>query len=339
MDLLNPFSVREINETMDLIDGKQAEKVGFLSELFGGDRPTMSNVVEIEERGGTLKLIQTEANGGPGVVNKSDKRKTRFFKVPRIVKDGGVEPEDIDRIRVYGGMAPKMWAQHIAETLGDIQEEHYLTHAWHRVGAIKGQVLDADGSVLHDSFSEFQITKKTLGFVLATAGTNVREKCVEVSRLVEDGLMGDTMSGVTVYASPEFMAALVAHPKVEAIYANWQAAQERLGGDYRSGFVIGGLKFVEVAHKVDSGLVDAQSAPILRRYVEAGKAHAVPMGTSRTFRRFVAPGNFNDTVNKRGQLFYGRMESRRFGRGYDMHTQSNVLTMCLRPGTLVELSV
>jgi hypothetical protein len=339
MDFLNPFSVREINETMELIDGKMAEKTSFLAGLFGADRPTMSNVVEIEERGGTLKLIQTEANGGPGVVNKSDKRKSRFFKVPRIVKDGGVEPADIDRIRIYGGMAPKMWAQHITETLGDIQEEHYLTHAWHRVGAIKGQVLDADGSVLHDSFTEFGITKKLLPFALATPGTNVREKAVETLRLMEDGLMGDTMTGAMVYASPEFMTALVGHPKVEAIYAGWQAAQERLGGDYRSGFTLGGLTFVEVAHKVDSGMVDGNGAPILRRYVEAGKAHAVPNGTSRTFRRFIAPGDFNDTVNKRGQLFYGRMEPRRFGRGFDMHTQSNVLTMCLRPGVLVELSV
>ena len=49
--------------------------------------------------------------------------------------------------------------------------------------------------------------------------------------------------------------------------------------------------------------------------------------------------DFNETVNTIGQTLYAKQEPRKFDRGTDLHTQSNPLPMCHRPGVLVKLTV
>jgi hypothetical protein len=57
-----------------------------------------------------------------------------------------------------------------------------------------------------------------------------------------------------------------------------------------------------------------------------------------TFGTYFAPADFNETVNTLGQPLYAKQEPRKFDRGTDLHTQSNPLPMCHRPGVLVKLS-
>ena len=40
-----------------------------------------------------------------------------------------------------------------------------------RMGALKGVILDADGSTLYDLYQEFEITPKVVNFALTTAST------------------------------------------------------------------------------------------------------------------------------------------------------------------------
>ena len=71
----------------------------------------------------------------------------------------------------------------------------------------------------------------------------------------------------------------------------------------------------------------------------AGEAHAFPLGTVDTFGTYFAPADFNETANTLGQALYAKQEPRKFDRGTDLHTQSNPLPMCHRPGVLVKLTV
>jgi hypothetical protein len=64
---------------------------------------------------------------------------------------------------------------------------------------------------------------------------------------------------------------------------------------------------------------------------------AFPLGTVDTFGTYFAPADFNETVNTLGQPLYAKQEPRKFERGTDLHTQSNPLPMCHRPGVLVKL--
>ena len=60
--------------------------------------------------------------------------------------------------------------------------------------------------------------------------------------------------------------------------------------------------------------------------------------TVETFATYFAPADFNETANTMGQQLYAKQEPRKFERGTDLHTQSNPLPMCHRPGVLVKLA-
>ena len=63
-----------------------------------------------------------------------------------------------------------------------------------RMGALKGVILDADGSELVDLFDAFEITQQSVAFDLGTTGTNVKAKCGTVLSTIEDNLKGEFMT-------------------------------------------------------------------------------------------------------------------------------------------------
>ncbi|MBU0994104.1 MAG: major capsid protein, partial [Proteobacteria bacterium] len=52
-----------------------------------------------------------------------------------------------------------------------------------------------------------------------------------------------------------------------------------------------------------------------------------------------SPADFIETANTFGMELYSKLEPRKFGRGMDLHTQSNPLPICYRPGILVKLTM
>lgn len=101
--------------------------------------------------------------------------------------------------------------------------------------------------------------------------------------------------------------------------------------DVRQGFTYAGITFEEYRGQA----TDANST--VRRFIAAGEAHVFPIGTIDTFSTYVAPADFNETVNSLGQPLYAKQAPRPSDPGTDIHTQSNPLPMCHRPGILVKL--
>lgn len=328
LTLLNAFTQTEIAAAVNIVPNTY----GRLNQLgLFPVRGVTTPDVAVEERNGSLALIPTEALGGPGRVGTEGKRKVRSFRVPRLVYDEHVNPGEVNGIRAFGGDGRANLAMLLNQKLATARGKHDITLEHLRMGALKGVLYDADGStVLYNLYTEFGITQKTVDFVLGTAGTEVRDKCLEVVRSIEDNLMGEVASGVRCLVSQEFYDKLVKHPKVQPAFANWQAAAERLGGDMRRGFSFGGITFEEYRG------VAAGSAGAVR-FIAANDGHAFPEGTSNTFATLVAPADFNETVNTLGQVYYAKVQPARMDRGYDVHTQSNVLPMTFRPGLLVRV--
>lgn len=329
LTLQNAFTQTEIAAAVNLIPNTYGRLQAL--NLFPARGVTSPNVA-VEEQNGSLALLPTEASGGPGRVGSVGKRKVRSFVVPRLVYDEHVNPNEVNGIRAFGGDGRANLAGLLNQKLGTARGKHDITLEHLRMGALKGTILDADGStVLYNLYTEFGITAKTVDFILGTAGTDVRAKCAEVMRHVEDNLMGDQARGVRALVSAEFYDKLTAHANVKAAFANWQAAQDRLGGDMRTGFTFGGITFEEYRGSATGSNGSAV------RFIAANDGHAFPEGTANTFATFVAPADFNETVNTLGQLYYAKVVPATMDRGYDVHTQSNVLPICLRPGVLVKV--
>ncbi len=327
----NPaFSMAALTAAINILPNRY----GRLEELnLFPAKPVRTRQILVEEMNGVLNLLPTLPPGSPGTVGRRGKRKLRSFVIPHIPHDDVVLPEEVQGIRAFGSETEtEAVAGVIARHLETMRNKHSITLEHLRMGALKGVILDADGSTLYDLFAEFDITPQTIAYDLGNAGTNVKAKCLATLAAIEDNLKGEFMSAVHCLCSPEFFAALTGHPKVEKSFENWQQGAVLIN-DVRRGFTYAGITFEEYRGQATDADGNA------RRFIAAGEAHAFPMGTVDTFGTYFAPADFNETVNTLGQPLYAKQEPRKFDRGTDLHTQSNPLPMCHRPGVLVKLTV
>ena len=333
MSMNNPFhnpafSVSALTAAINILPNQY----GRLDELdLFPVKPVRTRQVTIEENNGVLSLLPTQPVGSSGTVGKRGKRTARAFVIPHIPHDDVVLPEEVVGVRAFGTETElESVAAVMADHLQTMRNKHAITLEHLRMGALKGVILDSDGSEIADLFKIFDIQPKTLEFELANKDTNVRQKCIELKRYLSGALMGERMNGVHVLVSPEFFDALTSHPKVEKAYDRWQEGAA-LREDMRTDFRLGGVRFEEYAGEASTG--EGQS----RRFIAKDEGHAFPLGTLDTFATYVAPADFNETVNTLGQLLYSKQAPRKFDRGTDLHTQSNPLPMCHRPALLVKL--
>jgi len=333
MSMNNPFhnpafSMSALTSAINILPNQY----GRLDELnLFPVKPVRTRQITVEERNGVLSLLPTQPVGSPGTVGKRGKRALRAFNVPHIPHDDVVLPEEVIGVRAFGSESElQTVAGVMADHLQTMRNKHSITLEHLRIGALKGVILDADGSELANLFDIFNITPKTFEFQLADPKTDVRAKCIELKRYMSKSLQGERMSGIHVLVSSEFYDLLTAHPKVQEAYQRWQEGAA-LRDDMRSDFRFAGVRFEEYAGEAS----DAEGNT--RRFIEVGDAHAFPLGTLDTFATYVAPADFNESVNTLGQLLYSKQAPRKFDRGTDLHTQSNPLPMCHRPALLPKL--
>jgi len=326
----NPsFSMVSLTSAINIIPNRygRLQQLG----LFTPKPVTMRTII-VEEMQGVLNLLPTKAPGSPGTVGTTGKRRVRSFIVPHIPHDDVVLPDEVQGIRAFGSESQfESIAGVMARKLETMRNKHAITLEHLRMGALKGQILDADGSVIYDLWTEFGVTQNVVNFMLNTATTKVKVKCNEVRRIIEKNLMGEVATGVRVLCSPQFFDALTSHDNVEKAFAYYQQGAALIE-DGRSGFRFGGIVFEEYVGFATDAVGN------VRKFIPDGEAIAFPEGTMDTFATYFAPADFNETVNTPGLEIYAKQAPRKFDRGTDLHTQSNPLPMCHRPGVLVRLT-
>jgi hypothetical protein len=289
-----------------------------------------ARTIMIEEMNGVLNLLPTMPVGSPGTLGTQGKRKVRSFVIPHIPHDDVVLPEEVQGLRAFGSENElEALSNLIAKKLQTMRNKHAITLEHLRMGALKGIILDADGSTVYDLYTEFGIVAKTVNFALTTNTTEVLLKILEVKRHIEDNLRGEFMTGIHCLCSPGFFDALTTHAKVKEAYARWQQGQI-LFTDNRTNFSFGGITFEEYRGQA------TDAAGTVRKFIADDEAHFFPLGTATTFRTYFAPADFNETANTLGLPLYAKQAPRKFDRGTDLHTQSNPLPIALRPEVLVK---
>ena len=325
----NPaFSMAALTAAINILPNRY----GRLEELnLMPPKPVRQRQIIVEEMNGVLNLLPTLPPGSPGTVGVRGKRKLRSFVVPHIPHDDVVLPEEVQGLRAFGSETEtESIANVVARHLETMRNKHAITLEHLRMGALKGIILDADGSELYNLFDLFEITPKVVNFQLNAAGTDIKKKCLDLKRYLEKNLKGERMTGVHCLVSSDFFDAFTSHEKVVEAYQRWQDGFA-LRSDMRSGFTFCGITFEEYAGEASDG--DGNT----RSFIEDGEGHAFPLGTVDTFATYFAPADFNETANTLGQPLYAKQEPRKFDRGTDIHTQSNPLPMCHRPAVLVKV--
>ncbi len=289
------------------------------------DQGVPTTVILVEEKAGILSLIPTAPRGGVGTIHPAEKRVVRAFTIPHIPLDDAVLADQVINVRAFGSENQLQGVAGVVnDKLASMKQDHEVTLEHLRIGALTGNILDADGStVIYNLYTEFGVSQTAVDFVLGTTSTNIRAKCLEVKDAVEDNLGAASYDHVHCLCSPNFFRNLIDHDNVAAAYARWRDG-EALRNDPRAGFEFAGIKFEEY-----KGSIGAVS------FITDKDARFFPVGVPNMYKTYYAPADFIEAVGTVGQPFYAKQEALDLNRGVRLHTQSNPLPMCHRPAALV----
>lgn len=288
-----------------------------------------STVVQIEKDGMSLALVKAAARGAPGQAVIGDKRSMIPFNTIHLPQTFQILADEIQGIRAVGSLTELMQVQaYVARRIEKARRQLALTHEYQRIGAIKGKVVDADGSSLFDIFQRFGINRpQAFSLELDNPDTDVSAKCAEILDAQDDALGNVTSTGARAYCGKTLWAKLVGHKSVREAYLNWQAAAQ-LMGDRRQPFEFGGITWERYKGKIGN-------AP----FVADDRAHVVPLGVPDLFISAFAPADYAETVNTEGLPYYAKLERMKFDKGVEGEAQSNPLHLCTRPASVRELKV
>lgn len=286
--------------------------------------------VGIELNDETFTLVPDSPRGGIPDPVALDKRKMIQLKVPHLPQVGAVYADSVQNVRAFGAMdnALETAQNAVNRVLAKARRRLDLTIEYHRIGALKGQVLDYDGAtVLYNLYTLFGVSQQTQDMVLDTTTTNPMAKAAEIIGKIEDALGGITYDHIHAFCSPSFFTKLISHVLVKETFLGWQRAQRYLEDDFRfGGFPMGGIIWEVYRGKV--GAVD---------FIPTAKAYAFPVGVPDMFITNYAPADYVETVNTVGLPYYSKQEPKRMGKGIDIEAQSNPLNINTRPRAVIEV--
>ncbi len=291
-------------------------------------RRVRATTVAVEQRNGKLSIIQTSPRGAPPRRAEQEKRDIRDFRTVRIAEQDRITADEIQDIRAFGSETEMMQVQQeVATRLNQLRRNVELTHENMRLGAIKGQVLDADGSVIKNWFSEWGVSQPSaIGFGLGTESTDVRKKCNQVVRAMAKAAEGLWTPATEVHAvvGHDFFDALTGHPDVKDTFKGWTAAAELREGMAFSAFRYGGIWWHDYRGTDDGSMG-----------VTANEARFFPVNAPGAFQVALSPAETFDFANTPGQEVYAMVVPDDKRNAYvDVEVYSYPLHICTRPKML-----
>lgn len=332
MDIFNDdaFSLVSLTSMINNIDYVPG-RAGALA-FAGVGQGVATTSIAIESKAETLSLIQTSPRGGPAPQEKQDKGTLRNVSIPQIKLEDEIGAHQIMNVRELGSSDALRGAQRVVQTqMTKMTRRHDMTLEFHRLGALKGQILDADSSVLVNLFTLFGISAPAdVNFQLTTGSTDVRGKCAGVIRTMKRNikLAWPGTAKVWAFCGDNFFDALISHAEVKAAYANWNAAAAALGNSFvHDVFPFGGITFENYQGTDDNSTV-AVGTDECRLFVT---------GVPGLYEEYYAPADFMETVNTIGLPRYAKIApDGKYNRAVGLHTQQNPLPLCVRPQTLIK---
>lgn len=306
--------------------------------------PLRTTAMAVEERNGVLVLIPTSPRGSPRTERVTEKRKMRYFDVPRLFHGDTIRASELQNVREFigaGGIAQTVLMQMVTEVqrrlsgpTGVLTNLDY-TEEYHRLGAIQGILLDANGSTLYNWFNEFEISQpSSIAFNLAggaTAATGtLRPLCNNLKRAMRRAAQGAWLPSTRVFAlcGDEFFDGFVNHMDVKQTYLNFMDAREiRNGQSFNEfeQFVWAGITWLNYRGSDDNSTIA----------IPTNEAKFFPKGAPGVFQKGMAPGESFEWVNQPGKPRYVRMiPDIKRNEFTEVEAETYPLHICTRPDML-----
>lgn len=282
---------------------------------------------EVEMDSETLALVPAKVRGAPGTPVNLNRRNLRRLDTLHLPQIASIQAAEVQNLRAFGSDSENDTAMGVlARRMGLARRRSDLTIEWQMMGAVKGIILDADGTTpLLNLFTVFGVSQLKVAMFLDVTTTKVLQLILDFKRLIEDNLGGAMYSSLTAWCSASFFDAFTSHPAVLAAYQYW-STNSFMRTDLRGGFPFGDVIWREYRGKV-AGIP----------FIEDGCAYVVPSGVPEMFVTHYAPADYMDTVNTVGLPYYAAQQALDFNKGIEVETQTNPLSFCSRPNAVAKL--
>jgi hypothetical protein len=279
----------------------------------------------VEMRDGVLSLLDVRPRGAPPQVTGNATRRLLPFAVPHLSSRRELLADEVQGVRAFGSdsVAEAIMTRR-DEKLAQMRAELEYTLESHRMQAVLGNYIDANGTA-QSLFTTFNVSEKSVGFVLATTTTKIRQKCLDVISHVEDGLGGSPYGSIRALCGKDFWASLIEHDAVKDVY-KYTADAAALRGDPTLSFEFGGIIFERYRGTSAVKIPDAE-------------ARAIPLGVPGLALTRYAPADYIETVNTIGRPQYVKAEPLPMDKGLSLEAQSNPLNLITRPAAVIKLVV
>jgi hypothetical protein len=354
MELVDIFSgdaFRAVTLTTNI--NKEPYRPNFLGQL-GIFTPvpvrTIDGAVAITDEG-TLKVVPTTPRGAPPYEQTIPLQNIRRFTTPRISVADTIRSHELQNILARNIFQAGSGLTIVFQALSDeiayrlnsptgLQAKIETTKERMRLGAIQGQVLDADGTVLYDWPTLLGMALPTeIAFNLqaATPAAGVLAEAVrDMKRAMLRAAKAGSLTGVRVIAlcGDDFFDAFVRHPDVITSWATFQVtasatAMARLGSplpnvDAFDTFPWGGIEWINYRGTDDNTTVA----------IALDKAKFVPI-VPGLFQEVLAPGENFMEMNSPGLPIYVEVvPDRDRNRFVTIETRSYPMYVATRPDVL-----
>jgi hypothetical protein len=294
----------------------------------------------IESRAETLGLVSTSRRGGRAEQADTAKANLRAVAIPHVQIEQTIEIASLQDVRAFGTTdAFAGAAQVVAQQQQLMGQRLDLTLESLRLGALRGIILDADGSVIENLFTLFGVVPEDavdLQDALVTtpaAYPGVRAIAQQIARKMIRNAKLPMPSGWRIHAltGDNLFDRLVECDSVQKAYSGYDRAEKIMGTNYAFGaFEFGGIIWHNYQGTDDNTTVA----------VDPDDAQMFPVGIPGLFREFYAPADFGDTINTVGLPRYSRMaRDPEFDRWVKLHAQMNPLPICTRPKLLMRATI
>lgn len=265
--------------------------------IFGVPDRVTTTMIGLERADGKISLIPTTERGGPPVLGQEEGRDLVPLRIPRLAKRQRQQAAAIQNIRAFGSMTELMGVQDAVTRIQQRQKQDLeLTREYHRLGAVQGVLLDADGRVLVNFYKAFQVAQPPeIDFELDDPSTNVRAKCNLVTRGMVTAGKGLILPSTRIYSmcGDNFFDSLTEHPSVKETFKYQEGARLRESTAFAT-LDFGGITFVNYRGTDDGSTIA----------IGTEKARFFPVGAPDVFGLAYAPFEAADFANTPGEDEY-----------------------------------
>lgn len=280
--------------------------------LFEPKPLTGTDKVIIYEEDGNIRLIPMSERGAPDLMQSRDQGRMYALQTKRIAKMDTLRASELlsvanmalpETIRMRNGMAL------LDSRTQKLKNDKEATLELHRLGALQGKLLDADGTtVVYDYFAEFGISPPTTVTIdFATTALNIDNAQMYFQEtftvpmmlaLKNRWVMGRTSIGALV--GDTFWGKLMRNPAVREIWRLQQqgnalarSANPLVANNNWQEIEFGGVRFINYRGSTAGNIA-----------VPANTAIFFPINATDVFEVYWAPGETLDQVQAEGQPEY-----------------------------------